>query len=113
MHRRSATRALRQALRNQRVALTDQIYAGLLESAGPWRTPPLRSYQKQALEAWQLHHHKGVIVLPTGAGKTRVALAAMASLGQTLAGARPYPRLAGAMAEPTTGVVWRRARRGG
>lgn len=41
--------------------------------------PPLRPYQEAALMAWQLAERRGVIVLPTGAGKTRTALAAIAS----------------------------------
>jgi superfamily II DNA or RNA helicase len=42
-----------------------------------------RPYQRQALEAWQAAGHRGVVVLPTGAGKTLVALMALASLNTT------------------------------
>ena len=35
------------------------------------RTP--RPFQKQALDAWNAHRKRGVVVLPTGAGKTYVA----------------------------------------
>ena len=44
------------------------------------RTPviELRPYQEQALASWQRAQRRGVIVLPTGSGKTRVALAAIA-----------------------------------
>ena len=42
-----------------------------------------RPYQRQALEAWQVAGHRGVVVLPTGAGKTLVALMALASLNTT------------------------------
>jgi len=41
---------------------------------------PLRPYQEDALEAWLASGMRGVVVLPTGAGKTRVALAAVAEL---------------------------------
>ncbi len=41
--------------------------------------PPLRDYQREALEAWK-PGGRGVIVLPTGAGKTLVAVAAIAEL---------------------------------
>jgi superfamily II DNA or RNA helicase len=41
----------------------------------------LRSYQAQALAAWNAVSRRGVVVLPTGAGKTRVALAAIAETG--------------------------------
>jgi superfamily II DNA or RNA helicase len=39
-----------------------------------------RSYQAEALESWLCHEGRGVIVLPTGAGKTVVALMALARL---------------------------------
>ncbi|MGC6415988.1 MAG: DEAD/DEAH box helicase family protein [Bradymonadia bacterium] len=39
------------------------------------RTP--RSYQRAALDSWTRNRSQGVIVLPTGAGKTQVALMAM------------------------------------
>lgn len=41
------------------------------------RPPELRPYQQAALVAWRLAGRRGMIVLPTGSGKTRVALAAM------------------------------------
>lgn len=40
--------------------------------------PDLRPYQSAALEAWRASGESGVVVLPTGAGKTRLALAAIA-----------------------------------
>jgi len=43
--------------------------------------PPLRRYQQDALDAWRKADHRGTVVLPTGSGKTIVALAAMAKLG--------------------------------
>jgi superfamily II DNA or RNA helicase len=44
-------------------------------------SPDLRPYQDLALAAWETAHRRGVIVLPTGAGKTRVAVAAIARTG--------------------------------
>ena len=41
----------------------------------------LRPYQEQALANWELAGKRGVVALPTGAGKTRVALAAILSSG--------------------------------
>ena len=38
----------------------------------------LRPYQEVAVLNWKLAKHNGIVCLPTGAGKTRVALAAMA-----------------------------------
>ena len=40
--------------------------------------PKLRSNQIEALEAWSKAHYRGQIIMPTGTGKTEVALAAMA-----------------------------------
>jgi len=40
----------------------------------------LRGYQDEALKAWLRAGKRGVIALPTGAGKTVVALAAIASV---------------------------------
>jgi superfamily II DNA or RNA helicase len=40
--------------------------------------PPLRSEQRAALAAWESNGRRGLIVMPTGTGKTEVALAAMA-----------------------------------
>jgi superfamily II DNA or RNA helicase len=41
--------------------------------------PDLRDYQAAALCAWELASRRGVVVLPTGSGKTHVALGAMTS----------------------------------
>jgi superfamily II DNA or RNA helicase len=43
-----------------------------------WAEIALRPYQAAALSAWDLADRRGLVVLPTGSGKTRVALAAMA-----------------------------------
>jgi len=40
----------------------------------------LRPYQQEAIEAWQSNNGRGLVVLPTGAGKTIVALAAISIL---------------------------------
>lgn len=45
------------------------------------RELPLRDYQREALEAW-MKEKRGVVVLPTGAGKTLVAIAAIAKLAR-------------------------------
>lgn len=42
--------------------------------------PELRAYQRAALDTWLSCGRRGVVVLPTGAGKTRIALVAMAEL---------------------------------
>jgi superfamily II DNA or RNA helicase len=44
-----------------------------------WAAPELRDYQYAALLSWQAAARTGLVVLPTGAGKTRLACAAMAA----------------------------------
>ena len=44
-------------------------------SGTSWIAPELRPYQSDAVEAWESAGRRGVIVLPTGSGKTRVAIA--------------------------------------
>jgi Xeroderma pigmentosum group B helicase damage recognition domain len=44
-----------------------------------WTAPDLRDYQHAALLSWFTAARTGVVVLPTGAGKTRLACAAMAA----------------------------------
>jgi superfamily II DNA or RNA helicase len=44
-----------------------------------WLPPELRPYQHAALLAWQMAKRTGLVVLPTGSGKTRLACAAMAA----------------------------------
>jgi superfamily II DNA or RNA helicase len=46
-----------------------------------WSEVDLRPYQDAALSAWELGHRRGVVALPTGSGKTRLALAAMHRTG--------------------------------
>lgn len=60
------------------VQVTDAIAPP--DIAPDWRLPELRWYQREAIEAWRDAGDRGVIVLPTGAGKTLVAIGAMAQL---------------------------------
>ncbi|MGD8863352.1 MAG: DEAD/DEAH box helicase family protein [Myxococcales bacterium] len=48
--------------------------------AGRFSEVALRPYQRAALDAWTLSERRGVVVLPTGAGKTRVASGAIAEM---------------------------------
>lgn len=41
----------------------------------------LRTYQRDALRSWHAFDRRGIVALPTGAGKTRVAIAAILELG--------------------------------
>lgn len=53
----------------------------LLPPPEPFPAPPLRAYQEAALLAWEAAGRRGVVALPTGAGKTRTAIAAIARAG--------------------------------
>jgi superfamily II DNA or RNA helicase len=57
----------------------DAAGLGNHEPTRGWADPGLREYQAAALSAWELARRRGLIVLPTGSGKTRIALAAMAA----------------------------------
>jgi len=47
-------------------------------ACAPWRPIELRPYQQAALSTWR-KQERGLIVMPTGSGKTRVACAVMAA----------------------------------
>ena len=65
-------------LRDRAIPFADAAHGALGPTTG-WADPALRDYQAAALCAWELASRRGVVVLPTGSGKTRVALGAMAS----------------------------------
>jgi superfamily II DNA or RNA helicase len=67
------------ALRDQNVEVDDAVRLRRA-AAEAWTVPDLRPYQQAALDAWRLANYRGLVVLPTGSGKTRVAIAAMAQL---------------------------------
>ncbi len=69
---------LTSALKRRGVQLTNTP-CPKLEAPSRFATVELRSYQQAALDAWRLAGRRGVVSLPTGSGKTRVALAAMAA----------------------------------
>jgi superfamily II DNA or RNA helicase len=71
---------VRGRLAAKRVRVTDHV--GQPAALAPsWRIPDLRWYQRDAVAAWRDAGDRGVIVLPTGAGKTIAAVAAIAALG--------------------------------
>lgn len=81
-HRAPANRypALRGWLREAGVAFEDIAPLPRL-TPDAWSTVDLRPYQEAALSAWELAHHRGVVALPTGSGKTRLAIAAIRRTG--------------------------------
>src|SRR5574341_422927 len=73
--------SLRAELLRRGVAFTDGLDRPADELA-TWEMPSLRPYQEEALQAWSTAGHRGTVVLPTGSGKTRLAIAAMACTGR-------------------------------
>ncbi len=59
------------------LGIGDEVRPRLL-GPGPWTAPELRPYQAAAVAEWWRAGQRGLVALPTGAGKTRVAIAAMA-----------------------------------
>lgn len=67
-------------LGRRHVRFTDEVSAP--PSPLPMLAPvELRPYQEAALMSWELAGRRGTAVLPTGAGKTRLAIAAIAKAG--------------------------------
>jgi len=69
-----------QGLQQEGHAFLDLVSRWTSAPIASWAPIELRPYQQAALTAWELAGGRGVIVLPTGSGKTRVALAALARL---------------------------------
>lgn len=67
-----------QAARERGLAVDDQLWSGFRAVEQAPALPSLRPYQEQALAAFHRFGRRGIIALPTGSGKTRVACAALA-----------------------------------
>lgn len=75
-------RPIVEALRRDKVAYTDEARQ---YQPTPWTLRSTRTpfpHQSEALEAWWAEGGRGVVVLPTGTGKTFVALLAIAKAGR-------------------------------
>lgn len=75
--------ALVTALRDSNAPYTDTARRYSLLTLRPSLPRPPRPYQTAALQAWVDHSKRGVVVLPTGTGKTFVALLAIAQAGRS------------------------------
>jgi len=73
----SAYAAVRRAFGNGDGAVEDRARAYGELALGPRVHREPRPYQTEALAAWRAHQGRGVVVLPTGAGKTWVACLAI------------------------------------
>jgi len=60
----------------------DRVWAPHCPAVRPATEVKLRDYQQKALDAW-MKHKRGIVVMPTGAGKTHVAIAVVAALQKT------------------------------
>ena len=72
---------IRKALNRSGRSFDDQVRSVDDPRPGRWRAVDLRPYQAAALSSWELSGARGLIILPTGSGKTLLALAAMARRG--------------------------------
>src|SRR5262249_7046503 len=64
------------------VDVDDEIAARLASvEIGRWLAPELRAYQEAALRAWRAAEMRGLAAMPTGSGKTILAVAALAHAG--------------------------------
>jgi superfamily II DNA or RNA helicase len=70
--------ALVAELRTRGVRVTDETRPSVQTPANAFSTPALRGYQDTALDLWSAASRRGIVALPTGSGKTRVAMGAMA-----------------------------------
>ena len=69
------------ALRTRGWPCVDEVAARHAPQPASWQNVALRPYQQAALLSWELAEQRGLLVMPTGSGKTRVAVAAMAAAG--------------------------------
>jgi len=71
-------RELRVQLADEQIRIPDMPAQSL---GGTWTLPAARWYQTTAVARWKTAGRRGVVALPTGSGKTLVALTAIAELG--------------------------------
>lgn len=71
------------ALREQGAVLIDEAPRFAALSKDAWSPVALRSYQTAALSSWEESGRRGLLVLPTGSGKTRIAIAAIAAVNRS------------------------------
>jgi superfamily II DNA or RNA helicase len=70
--------ALAADLRTKGVRVTDETAPPVRALELAFAGPDLRDNQEASLQLWQASDHRGIVVLPTGSGKTHVAIGAIA-----------------------------------
>ncbi|MBB6096918.1 superfamily II DNA or RNA helicase [Deinobacterium chartae] len=78
-----AYRPLLEGLRAEGVTVLDRAAAFVPLEIGPAAHPEPFVHQREALEAWTAAEGRGVVVLPTGAGKTLVAQLALRQVARS------------------------------
>jgi superfamily II DNA or RNA helicase len=91
--------ALVEAAENRGRALDGDLRTGWRQQHGNVAALELRPYQAHALASWTVFARRGGVALPTGAGKTRVAIAAIFDTGLPTAILCPTKALAIAWVE--------------
>jgi len=67
-------------LEKKKISYTDNVIKPIEGNIVQKKDLSLKEYQEEALEAWLLNDKKGIVVLPTGTGKTFVGLAAISNV---------------------------------
>jgi superfamily II DNA or RNA helicase len=73
--------SLLDACSRRSIRVEDEVARSRLTLRRMAAAPSLRPYQEQAIASFDAFGRRGIVVLPTGAGKTRVACAVMARAG--------------------------------
>jgi superfamily II DNA or RNA helicase len=71
---------IKAAIAEQALPVLDDVIPSRRQPT-PTSAPTLRHYQAAAVAAWRAAEKRGIMVLPTGAGKTRTAAVCIATLG--------------------------------
>ncbi len=71
--------ALKKFLETNKIPFTENVLNPLEGNIIERKKLELKEYQYEALDAWLLNEKRGVVVLPTGTGKTYVGIAAIAA----------------------------------
>jgi len=77
----------------KRVVIDDHVASQAFAAPRSLQHPALRPYQQQAVDAFETLGRRGVVALPTGSGKTRVACAAIARAGTSAVVLVPTPTI--------------------